>query len=491
MSRQKKFVSLNLKMAIVTLMGIFLAVCMYMVSTWFSNYMISVNFTSEPAIERNVNAAFADLEEYIEENHVKATDTDALRNWVSDQDYTYLYIWDNENVLLDAGWAVTPSSSDTVDEGITEDNNVQQENYLKTADEIARIEPDTFQEDVRNRIIQYEDRKYYTYIDVYKEEGWLRITETVSLVLSFLTLFLVLILYHSHIAKRIMNLAKEVNIVSDGNLEHEIKGTQKDEIGMLADGVNVMRDSIIQKHQSEKDAWEANNQLITSMSHDIRTPLTSMIGYLDIIEGRKYESQEDLERYISSCRDKAFQLKDLSDKLFQYFLVFGNKANDREMEVFDASILFQQLLSEHSAEIISYGYQVEFYFNIPEVQIKADISGLRRLFDNIFSNIMKYADKKEVVCIYAETEADNVKILAINGMPEEAKKVESTRIGLKTCEKICSDLGGDFSYDEQERIFTVRILIPIMPAEELAQEEDAQAQTEEVQPSSKEVLIGE
>ena len=260
---------------------------------------------------------------------------------------------------------------------------------------------------------------------------------------------------------------------------------------MLADGVNVMRDSIIQKHQSEKDAWEANNQLITSMSHDIRTPLTSMIGYLDIIEGRKYESQEDLERYISSCRDKAFQLKDLSDKLFQYFLVFGNKANDREMEVFDASILFQQLLSEHSAEIISYGYQVEFYFNIPEVQIKADISGLRRLFDNIFSNIMKYADKKEVVCIYAETEADNVKILAINGMPEEAKKVESTRIGLKTCEKICSDLGGDFSYDEQERIFTVRILIPIMPAEELEQEEDAQAQTEEMQPSSKEVLIGE
>ena len=67
MSKQKKFVSLNLKMAIVTLMGIFLAICMYLVSTWFSNYMISVNFTSEPAIERNVNAAFEDLEQYIEE----------------------------------------------------------------------------------------------------------------------------------------------------------------------------------------------------------------------------------------------------------------------------------------------------------------------------------------------------------------------------------------------------------------------------------------
>lgn len=104
---------------------------------------------------------------------------------------------------------------------------------------------------------------------------------------------------------------------------------------------------------------------------------------------------------------------------------------------------------------------------------------------------MKYADKNEVVCIYAETEAENVKILAINGMPEEAKKVESTRIGLKTCEKICSDLGGDFSYDEQERIFTVRILIPTLPAEELEQEENTQADMEKEQQPSKEVLIGE
>ena len=157
MSKQKKFVSLNLKMAIVTLMGIFLAICMYLVSTWFSNYMISVNFTSEPAIERNVNAAFEDLEQYIEEHHVKATDTDVLREWVSDQDYTYLYIWDNENVMLDAGWAVT-SNENTVDEGITEDSDTQLENYLPQQ-KVARIEPESFQEDVRNRIIQYADKR--------------------------------------------------------------------------------------------------------------------------------------------------------------------------------------------------------------------------------------------------------------------------------------------------------------------------------------------
>ena len=97
---------------------------------------------------------------------------------------------------------------------------------------------------------------------------------------------------------------------------------------------------------------------------------------------------------------------------------------------------------------------------------------------------MKYADKREVVCIYAETEGDFVKILAINGMPEEVKKVESTRIGLKTCEKICSDLGGEFSYDEQDRMFTVRVLIPVAEVTE----EELQAETTGAADESEEII---
>ena len=80
---------------------------------------------------------------------------------------------------------------------------------------------------------------------------------------------------------------------------------------------------------SERAAQEANNQLITSMSHDIRTPLTSLIGYLDIISGHKYKNEQELQKYIGSCSDKAVQLKDLSDKLFQYFLVYNNEEKNK------------------------------------------------------------------------------------------------------------------------------------------------------------------
>ena len=65
--------------------------------------------------------------------------------------------------------------------------------------------------------------------------------------------------------------------------------TDNDEIGRLAESVDAMRDSIVDRLNSEKKAWDANTQLITAMSHDIRTPLTSLIGYLDIIGTGKYK----------------------------------------------------------------------------------------------------------------------------------------------------------------------------------------------------------
>jgi len=469
LTKRKKFVTLNFKMTAAIVAGIFLAICTYALCMWLTNYVTQVAYTSKEAVTRNVGEAYESLERFIAIEHVKATDADKLKAWVEEYEDVYLYIYDNNNTyIFEAGWYATSGGEESSpDEDAVLSVNTGQ-------NEEKRIDRSTFVEDTQNRIIEFEDREYYVYIDLYKQVRWQEGMGVASIVLSFLAMLSFILYYHGRMVKRIVALASDVGRVKAGDLDYCIEGTRNDEIGMLADSVDEMRDSILKKHQSEKEAWEANNQLITSMSHDIRTPLTSMIGYLDIIEGKKYESQEDLERYISSCREKAFQLKDLSDKLFQYFLVFGKKETDQELEVMDASILFQQLLSEHCAEIISYGYKVEFYFNIPEVNVRIEISSLQRLFDNIFSNIMKYADKREVICIYAETEEEKVKILAINGMPEESKKVESTRIGLKTCEKICSDLGGEFSYDEQDRMFTVRVLIPIEKAPEEAETSDGE-----------------
>lgn len=448
-------------MTVAILAGIVLAFGMYLFCTWFETHITNTYYTSDKAIEKNVGAVYDDLESYIKKYNVEATDRDALTNWLNEQKYTYFFIYNDETNVFEKGWWGSSNSDNQNDPLANEDAPIN--NDLSSSDiKGDMVTEDTFLTDAKNRIIEFADGRYYVFIDVYKEQHFHEIMVLVTVVLCFLTLLATILIYNKRTLNRIITLASEVQQVSDGKLDYEIHSFHNDEIGTLSTSVDNMRNSIIQKHQNEKEAWEANTQLITAMSHDIRTPLTSMIGYLDIIEGKKYKSQEELDKYISSCRDKSFQLKDLSDKLFQYFLVFGNQGSDRTLESYDAGILFQQLLAEHCAEAISYDYKVDFQYTIPEeVNVMTDISGLRRLFDNVFSNIMKYGDKREDIRVEAALNGTIVKIVVENHILEQVKKVESTRIGLKTCERICSDLQGIFRYTEEEHIFTVEITFPM------------------------------
>ena len=468
--RKQKFISLNFKMTIVVLIGIALALGMYLFCSWFTGYVTQIRYLSDEAVSQNVGEAYDSLERFIRRGNVKATDSKALTRWIKDQDYTYFFVYDNYKTIFEAGWWVNADSA-APDSALKNEESTLYENVY--TDERHRIDEETFTTDVNNRIIEFADGKYYVFIDVYKEQHWQDIMELVTLILCFLTLLITILLYNGSTLKRVGRLAAEVRQVSDGKLDNTIHAIHNDEIGMLAASVDDMRNSIIQKHQNEKEAWDANTQLITAMSHDIRTPLTSMIGYLDIIEGKKYDSEEQMEKYIHSCREKAFQLKDLSDQLFRYFLVFGNHESEKELESLDASILFQQLLAEHSAEIISYGYKVDLLFTIPTVNVRTDISNLKRLFDNIFSNIMKYATKKKPVSIRAEFDGEGIEIEIRNGIWEQSRKVESTHIGMKTCQRICEDLKGEFSYEEVGDDFVVDIWFPAVPAEEEPESETA------------------
>ena len=308
---------------------------------------------------------------------------------------------------------------------------------------------------------------------MYKEEHFSKIMLFVKIFVCGLAIFGSLLIYNSRVLKRMIRLSKEVQEVIDGNLEAEINPMSNDEIGRLAVNVDNMRNSIVERLQSEKAAWDANTQLITAMSHDIRTPLTSLIGYLDIIESHKYNSEEEMLKYIVSSREKAFQLKDLSDKLFQYFLVFGSH-KEKELEVYNAGILLQQLISEHAAELINYGYQIDFEYSVPEIDIKADVSGLKRLFDNVSSNILKHADKTYHVRISAVQELSEIIIRIINRSRPDSRDVESNKIGLKTCERICRNMGGRFSYKDEGSLFTVKINLPVfegMPEGEIKADE--------------------
>ena len=452
MNKKRKFSSLNVQLTMALVLGILMACVMYVVVSTVGDHMISEIYLSDEAVEKSIGEVYESLEKYIVENDVEADDADKILEWLSDMKYTYISVYDNYSTYFAAGWQ-GGSGYGTPTKRVDSFENI--------LPDVPRLETDNFYEDVKNRIVAFADQEYYVFIDQYKESLWYNMLKIATVIICFITLLASILVYNATVLRRVKIFAQQVSVVADGDLDGEISNIHNDEIGRLATSVDNMRQSIIEKHESEKKAWEANQELITAMSHDIRSPLTSIIGYLDIIKDKQEAGDNDTEKYIEACRDKAFQLKTLSDKMFQYFLVFGNSDENMEFESVDATILFQQILGEHNAELTVKGYTVQSDYHIEEGYVNVDISSLRRVFDNIFTNITKYGDMDKPVITEVFCSDDKINIHVENSIPEIAKKVESTRLGLKTCEKLCINMNASFRYEESQEAFKVFMEFPM------------------------------
>ena len=198
-----------------------------------------------------------------------------------------------------------------------------------------------------------------------------------------------------------------------------------------------MRLSIIDKLQREEAAWQANTQLITAISHDVRTPLTALMGYLEILADESI-SPEERQAYLQVCKNNAVRLKGLTDELFGFFLVFGKPTPDQSPEEFDAAMLLDQILMEHEMNLTQKNFQVELRHE-GEItgKLRIDLTHLRRVFDNLFSNVSKYADPQQPVTITQAVEGEDIRVTITNHIAEQTNRAESNRIGLQTCHKLC------------------------------------------------------
>ena len=113
---------------------------------------------------------------------------------------------------------------------------------------------------------------------------------------------------------------KEVNIISRGNLQGNVTVQGTDEIAQLASGLEHMRQTLVKKEQIEYDLKSAQEKLVLGMSHDLRTPLTGLMAYLEILKKQQKEGAVTQE-YINKAFDRILQIRDLSEQMFEYFFV--------------------------------------------------------------------------------------------------------------------------------------------------------------------------
>ena len=223
-----------------------------------------------------------------------------------------------------------------------------------------------------------------------------------------------------------------------------------------------MRASLLHKTEEEQKALKQNSDLITALSHDIRNPLTALLGYLDIISAQR-DLPPDTASYLAACQERAGRIKQLTDELFRYSLLFSNDELPMRLETYDAYVLLEQLLGEAQAELESAGFATRMVMPDTFCRVRVDVPYFKRVLDNLFANVRKYADPAQPVSIAALPENRTLHICICNTIRADSGQVESNKIGLRTAEKILTQMGGSFRRHEADGKFTAEAILPIVP----------------------------
>ncbi|MBQ9781424.1 MAG: HAMP domain-containing histidine kinase [Clostridia bacterium] len=285
-------------------------------------------------------------------------------------------------------------------------------------------------------------------------------------ILAAVILFFVIVLVYYHIqTKAILHLSSEVEQVSGGALSAPIQSKRNDEIGSLARDVDVMRTTILQKMEEQRAAREANSELITSMSHDIRTPLTTLMGYMELLQNDCEDMTPEQITYIRLCSEKAEQIKELSDKLFLYFWAFSVNEGGVEPEICDAVLLMEQMLGEWILPMETEDIALApLASELPEgTCMTVDTKCLHRIIDNLFDNIRKYAHRGHPVTVGLSLSSGDreVCITFKNIVSHTAEKGSGTHIGHKTCANMAKLMDGRFETSTKGNTFEARLYLPV------------------------------
>lgn len=399
------------------------------------------------------------LQEYVSLNGLSSEDRDMLDEWAAERKNMIITLYKNKNMLYsnDKRVAVTiayPEDGTTFHgENITEGME-DEEDGRGGETEIPWVYRIRFSDGYVDAVVSFYYEVYYYMVNA---------LNSIIAVLAFMVLLLLFI--HKKV-KYIALLEQEIHILEGGDLNYNITVKGRDELTSLAAEIDAMRQAIRERQMQEEMARNANRDLVTAMSHDLRTPLTSLLGYVDILQMGRCEKEEEYRHCLAAVKNKAYQIKELSDKIFEYFIVYGKDEEELELSEVNGTEFLGQIVEESLFDMENEGFSVERICDEINCRLMTDIRLIRRVFDNIFSNLLKYADISRPVRVEYRQTKTRLLIRFTNYVALDAERKESSCIGLKTCEKIMKCHQGVFRYSRDGELFTVELEFPAAAVKE-------------------------
>ena len=298
------------------------------------------------------------------------------------------------------------------------------------------------------------------------------------LVVPVIVICLVLWIYHS-IVTPIHMLQMATQNIKNGNLDFEVEVHNKDEIGELCEDFEEMRIRLKDNAAEKLRAEQQNKELISNISHDLKTPITAIKGYVEGLMDGVADTPEKQNKYLQTVYSKAIDMDHLINELSFYSKIDTNKIPYTFNRI-NVVGYFEDCAEDIGRELEDEGFGFSYQNYVDDsVQMIADAEQIKRVINNIVGNSKKYSDKAETkirmtvkdVGDFVQIEIeDNGKGIAAKDLPyifDRFYRTDASRnssrggsgIGLSIVKKIMEDHGGKIWVTSKEGIGTVMYLV--------------------------------
>ena len=299
-----------------------------------------------------------------------------------------------------------------------------------------------------------------------------------AMILIFTSMILTAWIYKS-IVTPIHHLQVATKKITDGNLDFEMPAGGEDEIGELCTDFEEMRRRLKETAEEKLEAEKQNKELISNISHDLKTPITAVKGYVEGLMDGVADTPEKQEKYIRTIYNKANDMERLINELTFYSKIDTNRI-PYHFDRINVNDYFADCVEELSIELEEQNIELAYFNYVDEnVQVIADAEQIKRVINNIVSNSIKYIDKpkgyinirvKDVGDFVQVEIEDNGKGIATKDLPlifNRFYRTDASRnsskggsgIGLSIVKKIIEDHGGKVWATSKENTGTVMYFV--------------------------------
>ena len=405
-----KNANLTVKMLLLLLQGILVGSVAFIILYFGGSHVLMNYYYESDYIYKAETPYVKHLQKYVTENHVAATDFEKLKKWSNKQKISYFLVSRERKILFD--------------------NFYVEDNLLKPAENDMLNYTWYFLQNVK---FEDGDADVYIYAD-YEVKIKLFFIFTITAI-SFGICFVVFI----------FGIRKEVKYIQ--KLSESIRQ------------IDQMRKTLIKKEENEKKMNKNQNKLVLAMAHDLRTPLTSLITFLEI--AIKKSANNENQEYIQKSYQKANQIRELTDQLFDFFLIQKQEKIELDPPA-NAEYVLGEYLSEFCAFVEAEGYQVivkNMEWGEAKVQVYHRYIG--RITDNLVSNIKKYADKDYPIILEMKNNENTIQIVFENQKNTKKEYVKGTGIGIQNIKNMIEQMKGESEIINNGNRYAIVLSFPI------------------------------